>query len=80
MLVCEEQQSERLVEEVQTVWDKVAIEDIQRDLIQVTPENSHTDEAWLIQANVQFCATAYPAVDVSHPDAASLMILVKVFA
>ena len=75
LLVCEEQQSERLVEEVQTVWDKVAIEDIQRDLIQVTPEHSHTDEAWLIQANVQFCATAYPAVDVSHPDAASLMIL-----
>ncbi|MEG2359147.1 insulinase family protein [Acinetobacter sp.] len=75
LLVCEEHQSEQLVEEVQTVWDKVAIESIERDLIQQQPENSAKDEAWLIQANVQFCASAYPAVDVSHPDAAPLMIL-----
>ncbi|MGA8883192.1 MAG: insulinase family protein [Acinetobacter sp.] len=75
LLVCEEHQSEQLVEEVQTVWDKVAIESIERDLIQQPPENSAKDEAWLIQANVQFCASAYPAVDVSHPDAAPLMIL-----
>ena len=75
LLVCEEHQSDRLVEEVQTVWDKVAIENIQRELTQVDFANSNNDEAWLIQANVQFCASAYAAVEVSHPDSAPLMIL-----
>ena len=75
LLVCEEHQSDRLVEEVQTVWDKVAIENVQRELTQVDFANSNNDEAWLIQANVQFCASAYAAVEVSHPDSAPLMIL-----
>jgi Zn-dependent M16 (insulinase) family peptidase len=75
LVVCEEHQSERLVEEVQTVWDKVSIDHIDRELTQVQPEHSEKDEAWLIQANVQFCALAYPAVEVSHPDAAPLMVL-----
>ncbi|WP_180056870.1 insulinase family protein [Acinetobacter sp. YH12227] len=75
LLVCEEHQSDRLVEEVQTVWDKVAIENIQHELTQVDFANSSNDEAWLIQANVQFCASAYAAVEVSHPDSAALMIL-----
>ncbi len=75
LLVCEEHQSDRLVEEVQTVWDKVTIENIQRELTQVDFANSSNDEAWLIQANVQFCASAYAAVEVSHPDSAPLMIL-----
>lgn len=75
LLVCEEHQSDRLVEEVQTVWDKVAIENIQHELTQVDFANSSNDEAWLIQANVQFCASAYAAVEVSHPDSAPLMIL-----
>ncbi|WP_374665734.1 insulinase family protein [Acinetobacter sp.] len=75
LVVCEEHHSERLVEEVQTVWDKVSIADIERDLTKVQPAHSVNDEAWLIQANVQFCASAYPAVEVSHPDAAPLMVL-----
>ncbi|WP_288689225.1 insulinase family protein [uncultured Acinetobacter sp.] len=75
LLVCEEHQSDRLVEEVQTVWDKVSIENIKRELTQVDFANSSNDEAWLIQANVQFCASAYAAVEVSHPDSAPLMIL-----
>ncbi|MDM1279424.1 insulinase family protein [Acinetobacter indicus] len=75
LLVCEEPQSDRLIEEIQTVWDKLAIEPHEAALTQVPVENNNADEAWLIQANVQFCATAYPAVEVSHPDAAPLMVL-----
>ena len=75
LLVCEEQQSERLVEEVQTVWDKLAVANIDRELKVVEPVQSSSDEAWLIQANVQFCSSAYEAVEVSHPDAAPLMVL-----
>ncbi|WP_168378598.1 insulinase family protein [Acinetobacter cumulans] len=75
LVVCEEHHSDRLVEEVQTIWDKVAIDDNPHDLTQVNFADSNNDEAWLIQANVQFCASAYPAVEVSHPDAAPLMIL-----
>ncbi len=75
LLVCEEPQSDRLIEEIQTVWDRLAIEPHEAALTQVPVENNNADEAWLIQANVQFCAAAYPAVEVSHPDAAPLMVL-----
>lgn len=36
---------------------------------------AEADLAWLIQANVQFCAAAYPAVPVDHADSAALMVL-----
>lgn len=75
LLVCEEHQSERLVEEVQEVWNKLAIDRSPVLLTEVDPEVSQNDQAWLIQANVQFCASAYPAVEVAHADAAPLMVL-----
>ncbi|MFW2160089.1 insulinase family protein [Acinetobacter beijerinckii] len=75
LLVCEEHQSDRLVEEIQNVWDKLAVDKTTVALTQVEQINTNHDEAWLIQANVQFCCAAYQAVDVAHPDAASLMVL-----
>lgn len=75
LLVCEEHQSDRLVEEVQNVWDKLAVDQAPVSLTAVEQDNTSDDEAWLIQANVQFCASAYQAVDVAHPDAAPLMVL-----
>ena len=76
LLVCEEQQSDHLVEEIQQVWDKVVIDRTPIALKQQkTTEESNDDQAWLVQANVQFCAAAYPVVPVSHPDAAALMVL-----
>ena len=75
LLVCEEHQSDRLVEEVQNVWDKLAVDQAPMSLTSVEQVNTSDDEAWLIQANVQFCASAYQAVDVAHPDAAPLMVL-----
>lgn len=75
LLVCEEHQSDRLVEEVQNVWDKLDVPQHTIALKAVEQVNNHANEAWLIQANVQFCASAYPAVDVAHADAAPLMVL-----
>ena len=75
LLVCEEHQSERLVEEIQNVWDKLNVDTAATELTQVEQENDNEHEAWLIQTNVQFCASAYQAVEVSHPDAAPLMVL-----
>ncbi|MCY6410931.1 insulinase family protein [Acinetobacter sp. VNH17] len=75
LLVCEEHQSDRLVEEVQNVWDKLQVNKAPVTLTQVEHINTENDEAWLIQANVQFCASAYQAVDVAHADAAPLMVL-----
>ncbi|MBP7880031.1 insulinase family protein [Acinetobacter sp. NIPH 1852] len=75
LLVCEEHQSDRLVEEIQNVWDKLEVDQTPVTLTQVAQVNTNTDEAWLIQTNVQFCASAYQAVDVAHPDAAPLMVL-----
>jgi len=75
LLVCEEHQTERLLEEIQEVWNKLAVDQTQAELTQVKFEDNNADEAWLIQSNVQFCASAYQAVEVSHPDAAPLMVL-----
>lgn len=75
LLVCEEHHSERLVEEVQIVWDKLSVDQAPVYLSKVEQDYSHADQAWLIQANVQFCASVYQAVEVSHPDAAPLMVL-----
>ena len=75
LLVCEEQQSERLIEEIQNVWDKLEVNHEPVRLAEVNFEQTQNDEAWLIQSNVQFCASAYSAVEVSHPDAAPLMVL-----
>ncbi|NEU33615.1 peptidase M16, partial [bacterium LRH843] len=70
-----EHQSDRLVEEVQNVWDKLAIPEQTVSLKMAEQIDTDADEAWLIQANVQFCSLAYQAVEVSHPDAAPLMVL-----
>lgn len=75
LLVCEEHHSDRLVEEVQNVWDKLQVNKAPVTLTQVEQVNTKNDEAWLIQTNVQFCASAYQAVDVAHADAAPLMVL-----
>ncbi|ENV06004.1 hypothetical protein F967_01526 [Acinetobacter sp. CIP 102637] len=75
LLVCEEHHSDRLVEEVQNVWDKLQVNRETVTLTQVEQVNTKNDEAWLIQTNVQFCASAYQAVDVAHADAAPLMVL-----
>jgi presequence protease len=75
LLVCEEHQSDRLVEEIQEVWDKLSVDTNPVQLNSVEKINQNQDEAWLIQTNVQFCAAAYPAVEVTHPDAAALMVL-----
>ena len=75
LLVCEEQFSETLVEKIQTVWDHLDVDTQVAQVEQFTHLNDDQDEAWLIQTNVQFCATSYPAVEVTHPDAAPLMVL-----
>lgn len=75
LLVCEEHQSDRLVEEIQNVWDKLAVDKSPVSITEVEHVNTENDEAWLIQTNVQFCCSAYQAVDVAHADAAPLMVL-----
>lgn len=75
LLVCEDHHSDRLIEEIQNVWDKLEIDRTPRDISSSNFKKDLNDESWLIQTNVQFCASAYAAVDVSHPDAAPLMVL-----
>ena len=75
LLVCEEHHSERLIEQIQEVWDKLEVDQAPVCVTEVAQDNSDKDQAWLIQANVQFCAAAYAAVEVSHVDAAPLMVL-----
>lgn len=74
LLVCEEQNSSALIEHIQDTWYTLNTQgSAQIEVPNRTLNPAH--EAWLIQANVQFCATAYPTVAVSHPDAVPLMVL-----
>lgn len=75
LLVSEEQQSLELIEKISQTWQQVTVPQ-QIDALKVVPRHDVTgDQAWLIQTNVQFCALAYPAVEATHPDAVSLMVL-----
>ncbi|MEB3754205.1 insulinase family protein [Acinetobacter sp. MD2(2019)] len=75
LLVCEELHSEQLIEQVQQVWTQVNVAKDVPSLSKTDKQVTADDQAWLIQTNVQFCASAYPAVTVNHPDAAPLMVL-----
>ena len=75
LLVCESSQSEPLIAHLQRVWSglKLAVSpDIQPLMLET---DANQDQAWLIQTNVQFCASSYPAVTVDHADAAAFMVL-----
>lgn len=75
LLVCEEHHSEGLIEQIQEAWNTLDLGAAPPALPVLSHEQSNQDQAWLIQSNVQFCASAYAAVDISHPDAAALMVL-----
>jgi Zn-dependent M16 (insulinase) family peptidase len=74
LLVCEEHLSERLLKKFKMFGIKLKLMQLPEIQNISHSENDH-DEAWLIQTNVQFCASAYQAIEVAHPDAAPLMVL-----
>ncbi|MEC7120268.1 MAG: peptidase M16, partial [Pseudomonadota bacterium] len=76
LLVAEPARLEQLTQQLVTTWQQLPPSS-QSTLPHVTPEVpvAEAEVAWLIQANVQFCAAAYPAVPLDHPDVAALMVL-----
>jgi Zn-dependent M16 (insulinase) family peptidase len=77
LLVCEAQHSAAHLAHLTQVWQDQTVTPLPAHAalpLAVDPE-PQLDQAWLIQSNVQFCASAYPAVDASHPDAAAFMVL-----
>jgi Zn-dependent M16 (insulinase) family peptidase len=77
LLVAEENKLAELTSEIERVWQNTTIAST-TETIEATAASHHekaTDVAWLIQANVQFCAAAYPAPVVDHADTAALMVL-----
>ncbi len=76
LLVAEDSQQTRLSDEISRVWRDTPVDAaLPVAAIPATIQDKPADLAWLIQANVQFCAAAYPAPVVDHPDTAALMVL-----
>ena len=75
LLVCTPDQSDDLLLHLQKVWATAPIIEKTYELDIPEFEKLDQDEAWLIQTNVHFCASAYPAVNILHPDAAAFMVL-----
>jgi Zn-dependent M16 (insulinase) family peptidase len=78
LLVAEESQLSKLGCEIEKVWSSDVTQS--SSLAEVSRSDSPKitkakDLAWLIQTNVQYCATSYPATVVDHPDTAALMVL-----
>ncbi len=75
LLVCEKEFSDELLHKLADVWSKNAVDTETAPLAVPSFETNNQDQAWLIQSNVQFCASVYPAVAIDHPDAAVMTIL-----
>ena len=75
LLVAEQEKLLELSQVVEQVWQNTAQGQDQSALPVIQHPSDNQDIAWLIQANVQFCAAAYPAVAVDHADACALMVL-----
>ncbi|MEY4515915.1 MAG: hypothetical protein RL180_261 [Pseudomonadota bacterium] len=77
LLIAEAARLDALQAELQQVWQAPLTATPSTTLTAQAPAApvADADQAWLIQANVQFCAAAYPATPVDHPDTAALMVL-----
>ncbi len=75
LLVAEQEKLPEISQVIEQVWQST-LQPQNQSALPVAPHAiENQDIAWLIQANVQFCAAAYPTVAVDHPDACALMVL-----
>ncbi len=77
LLIAEPARLDELQADLAQVWTSPIQTNAMAEMTlgQPTLPTANADLAWLIQANVQFCAVAYPAPPVDHPDTAALMVL-----
>jgi len=76
LLVAERERLPVLSDEIVRIWQATPASDTETQLTAlITASAPASDTAWLIQANVQFCAESYPVTSVDHPDTAALMVL-----
>ncbi len=73
LLVCEEDVATRFSEQFSSVFAGAAA--LQAANIALPENDSTIQQAWLCNAQVNFCAKAYPTVPVAHEDAAALVVL-----
>ncbi|HEX5277544.1 MAG TPA: insulinase family protein [Fluviicoccus sp.] len=77
LLIAQQERLSELSAALQSAWSDVAAAlaapSAGRISAPAAPGPAHT--AWLVNSQVQFCAAAYPAVPVDHPDAPAFMVL-----
>ncbi len=74
LLVAEAERLPELTAAWQSAWSDCAYQPVTASPAWGEPAHA-ADTAWLTNSQVQFCAAAYPAVPVDHPDAAAFMVL-----
>ena len=78
LLIAEQERLPGLAAELQQVWRDTPLQAagaVAAGVVSGVPADAPRDFAWLVNSQVQFCAAAYPAVPVSHPDAPAFMVL-----
>ena len=73
MIVAEEQPLTAYGEHFASKFDQIAAAQAKGFASTFNPQE--TQEAWLTNSQVNFCAKAYPTVATDHPDAAALVVL-----
>jgi len=77
LLIAEAERLPALVNALQATWkDTPAVPATGAGNLRALPDPEPApDVAWLVNSQVRFCAAAFPAVPVDHPDAPAFMVL-----
>ena len=73
LLIGEKESLSELQNDCSTLWPQVANNDFSG--LSLPEIRESVNELWTTSTSVNFCAKAYPAVPVAHPDAAALSVL-----
>jgi hypothetical protein len=73
MLTLEADSVDQAVTEFESVWDEKKSAVI--DVFNLPEIKQKTEQMWIANTQVNFCARAYPTVTMEHPDAAALSVL-----
>lgn len=75
LLIGEQEQRDAMLQDLQQQWPTAATPASDLSPFSYPPQRQATQQMWLTNTQVNFCARAYPTVPTDHADAAALEVL-----
>jgi presequence protease len=73
LMIAEQAHMDQLAADISRFWPETQSASV--DPLQLARINTLSQQLWITNTQVNFCAKAYPAVPINHPDAAALTVL-----